>query len=118
MSKILDISGRGCCGCGGDSGSEASLQKKTFDAAIDTLPLTSAESTTMLFYDVINMNGDIDLTGQLPDNMPIGANIRIRKVSGSGKILWNDSDGVSVYDHINKNTEFIRLYWDGMNWCV
>ena len=96
---------------------EDRFDEQTFDVTNDTLPITTDNETNFLTVEFFNFNGDIDLTGQIPVNMRIGARVTLRKIDDTiGRILW--SDGTVDYHFINTKGEYIELYWTGTKFII
>lgn len=96
--------------------SDPLFSDQAFDVTNDTLPIISP-SVDVLNVDFENFNGDIDLTGQLPLNLKTGARVTIRKYdSTNGKIIFND--GVILYNFINKQGEYLTLFWNGTKYII
>jgi hypothetical protein len=88
----------------------------TWDVTADTLPITST-SVDVLNIDFDNFNGNIDLTGQLPTNLKVGARVVLRKIdTKGGRILFDD--GVISYNFINKKGEYLTLFWNGTKYII
>lgn len=88
----------------------------TFDVTNDTLPIVSP-SVNYLNIDFDNFNGDIDLTNQLPTNLPKGARVILRKIdTNRGRITYDDS--VIFYNFVNKKGEYIELIWNGTKFII
>jgi hypothetical protein len=87
-----------------------------WNVTVDTLPITST-AVDFLTIDFSNFNGNIDLTSQLPVNLDTGAKVTLRKTdTTNGKIIYND--GVILYNFINKNGEYLTLFWNGTKYII
>jgi len=87
-----------------------------WNVTTDVLPITSTV-VDFLTIDFSNFNGDIDLTSQLPTNLKTGAKVTLRKIDNTnGKINYND--GVYFYKFVNKQGEYLSLFWDGLKYII
>lgn len=74
-------------------------------------------NTTFLKIDVASMSSNIDFTNNLPSNLPTGCRLVIRKLDSSlFKIIYND--GLENYTFVNKKSEYIELYYNGLSWII
>jgi hypothetical protein len=101
---------------GTDGTATETFNEITFDVTNDVLPITSP-SVNYLNIDFKNFNGDIDLTNQLPTNLPKGARVILRKIdTNRGRITYNDS--VIFYNFVKKKGEYIELIWNGTKFII
>jgi hypothetical protein len=92
------------------------FQEITFDVTNDLLPITSS-AVNYLNIDFTNFNTDIDLTNQLPTNLPKGARVILRKIdTNRGRILYNDS--VIFYNFVKKQGDYLELHWNGSKFII
>lgn len=112
---------RGKNGRNGRNGIDAAsvtpiFQEITWDVTNDTLPITSS-SVNYLNIDFDNFNGDINLTGQLPTNLKVGARLILRKIDTKrGRITYND--GVIFYTFVKNKGDYLELIWNGNKFII
>jgi hypothetical protein len=116
VSGVLTIGNNTSCGIAdsGGGGGNAVFYSMVFIS----FPLTGIPTnTTFLNINVNTMDFDIDFTNQLPVVLVAGSRVVIRKRDSSlYKIIYND--GFENYTFVNKKSEYIELYYNGLTWII
>lgn len=92
-------------------------QELTWDVENDSLPIVVSGNVSSLVVNLDNFDADINLTNQLPTNLKKGARCILRKIDTTGfKMTY--SDGVINYDFVDRQGEYLELYWTGSKYTI